>query len=70
MRDVSSARFDDGDQDSFEDLDALFDHLECFEPPVDMVKRIMDAVSMLPPQSRASDNQDGLIVRYQNKQPS
>jgi hypothetical protein len=73
MQNISSAHFEDSDQDSFDDLDVLFDRLECFEPPVDMVKRIMDAVSKLPPpqrQSQITDDQGGLIVRYKDKLPS
>jgi hypothetical protein len=30
------------------DIDELFEQLEIIEPPVDMVERIMDAVSQLP----------------------
>jgi hypothetical protein len=73
MQNISSAHFDNDEQDSFDDLDVLFDHLECFEPPVDMVKRIMDAVSKLPPpqtQPSISDGQGGLIARYEDKLPS
>jgi len=73
MQNISSAHFDNDDQDSFDDLDVLFDQLECFEPPVDMVKRIMDAVAKLPPpqsQRLPLDDQDGLVARYENKLPS
>lgn len=30
------------------DIDELFEHLEQFEPPVDIVDRIMQAVAQLP----------------------
>ncbi len=72
MQDVSPIRFDDDDQGSFNDLDALFDQLECFEPPTDMVERIMDAVTKLPPHLFPQDSFDreGLIVQHNNKQPS
>ncbi len=74
MQNISTDRFDDGDQDSFDDLDVLFEHLESFEPPVDMVERIMDAVSKLPlPQMQpvaSSFDQGGLMVRHEDKLPS
>ena len=72
MQDVSSIHFDNDDQGSFDDLDALFNQLERFEPPIDMVERIMDAVTKLPPHLFPQDSLDreGLIVQHDNKQPS
>ena len=71
MQKIPSVRFDDDDQNSFDDMDALFDHLERFEPPVDMVKRIMDAVAKLPPhQPQAPFDRDGLVIYHDGKQPS
>ncbi len=73
MQDISAIFADDGD--SFEDLDKLFSQLEQFEPPADMVGRIMDAVNKLPPPwafqpTSTSHDDEGLLVRYDHKQPS
>lgn len=38
----------ENDFDNDSDIDALFEQLAQFEPPVDMVDRIMQAVSELP----------------------
>ena len=73
MRDVTSLRFDDDGQDSFDDVDALFNQLERFEPPTDMVERIMDAVAKLPLPQHLPQNvfdKDDLVVQYDDKQPS
>jgi hypothetical protein len=72
MQNVSSIHFDDDNQDSFDDLDALFEQLERFEPPTDMVERIMDAVTKLPPHLFPQDSLDkeGPIIQHNNKQPS
>ncbi len=72
MQNVSPVHFDD-DQNSFDDLDALFNHLEPFEPPADMVERIMDAVAKLPlPQilPRTPSDKDGLLIQHDDKLPS
>lgn len=73
MRDVTSVHFDDNGQDSFDDLDALFNQLERFEPPTDMVKRIMDAVAKLPSPQQLPQNsfgKDDLVVQHDDKLPS
>jgi hypothetical protein len=70
MQDASFVHFDDDDQSSFDDLDALFNHLERFEPPADMVERIMDAVAKLPPPHLLAQdpfNANGLIGQNDNK---
>ncbi|GHO88298.1 hypothetical protein [Dictyobacter formicarum] len=38
----------ENDFDNDADIDELFEQLEQFEPPVDMVDRIMQAVAQLP----------------------
>ncbi|GLV57940.1 hypothetical protein KDH_47750 [Dictyobacter sp. S3.2.2.5] len=38
----------ENDFDNGADIDELFEQIEQFEPPVDMVDRIMQAVSQLP----------------------
>ncbi|GCE04653.1 hypothetical protein [Dictyobacter aurantiacus] len=38
----------ENDFDNDADIDELFEQLEQFEPPVDMVDRVMQAVSQLP----------------------
>jgi len=38
----------ENDFDNDADIDVLFEQLEQFEPPVDMVDRIMQAVAQLP----------------------
>ncbi len=72
MQNVFSIHSDDDDQGSFDDLDALFEQLKRFEPPTDMVERIMNAVTKLPPHLFSQDSLDreGLIVQHDNKQPS
>ncbi|GCF11629.1 hypothetical protein [Dictyobacter arantiisoli] len=66
------------DTDEFKDVDRLFNKLEHFDPPANMVARIMGAVSKLPsyPQleklkkETTFSEQDGMIVYYDNKEPS
>ncbi|GAC1357480.1 MAG: hypothetical protein NVS2B12_01020 [Ktedonobacteraceae bacterium] len=67
MQNVSPIHFDDDDQESFDDLDALFDQLERFEPPSDMVEQIMGAVSKLPPPQW---HVDGPVTHYDDRQSS
>jgi len=67
---------DDDENGQFEDIDNLFSQLESFEPPSDMVARIMDVVSKLPSphhlqqQSSLFPELEGLIVRQDKKDPS
>lgn len=79
MQNVPSALFNSEDEtDTFEDIDNLFSKLEPIAPPPDMVARIMGVVSKLPsPQQLqklqkqgALTDQDGMIVWYDNKEPS
>ena len=79
MQDVPPALFNSDDEtDTFEDIDKLFSKLEPIMPPPDMVARIMGAVSKLPsPQQLqklqkqgALTNQDGMVVWYDDKEPS
>lgn len=79
MQNVSPVRFQgDDNDDNFEDVDRLFSKLEHFDPPADMVARIMGAVSKLPPypqmqklQSETSfKDQGGMIIRHDDKDPS
>ncbi len=72
MQNSFFGRFDDDDQDAFDDVDALFNQLERFEPPVDMVERIMDAVAKLPPHvlSHNPFGEEGLVVQHNDKHPS
>ncbi len=62
------------DDKAVDEIDELFSRLEQFEPPADMVARIMGAVSQLPlPQSGPTTPQqtlDGLVVNKCDQQPS
>ncbi|GLV60374.1 hypothetical protein KDH_71940 [Dictyobacter sp. S3.2.2.5] len=79
MQNVSPVRFQDDDEnDNFADIDRLFSKLEHFDPPADMVSRIMGAVSKLPPYPQMQELQrehpfpdaEGIIVRHDDKEPS
>lgn len=76
MQNLSPVFFNDNDADKYEDVDKLFSKLEQYEPPSDMVARIMNIVSKLPPpqqlqrQSSVFPELDGLIVRNDEKEPS
>ena len=75
MQNLSPVFFHD-DDDDFDDIDKIFSKLETFEPPADMVSRIMGAVSKLPsPQELWRQQQqwldmDGLVVRHDDKGPT
>lgn len=75
MQNLSPVFFHD-DDDDFDDIDKIFSKLETFEPPPDMVARIMGAVSKLPSpqellrQQQQGLNIDGLVVRHDEKDPS
>ena len=75
MQNISAALFHD-DTDEYEDVDKLFSNLEPFEPPADMVSRIMNIVSKLPPPqqiqrgSQVFPEAEGLVVRHDDKEPS
>ncbi|HTI13712.1 MAG TPA: hypothetical protein VL461_03950 [Dictyobacter sp.] len=83
MRNVSPIFFagddfadDDIENGSFDDIDHIFGHLEQFDPPANMVQRIMDAVSTLPSYpveqgpSQTEHDTEGLVVRYEKQKPS
>lgn len=79
MQNVSPVQFQsDDDNDNFADIDRLFSKLEHFDPPANMVSRIMGAVAKLPAypqmQKLQSENsfadEPGMIVRHDNKEPS
>lgn len=55
------------------DIDELFFQLEQFQPPADMVERIMNAVAQLPlpPYGRSALEEDqGGFIDYRRGQPS
>jgi hypothetical protein len=76
MQNIPPAFFHDDDADEYEDVDKLFSKLEPFEPPVDMVMRIMNVVAQLPPPQQIEQSADifsgfgGLIIRHDDKEPS
>lgn len=79
MQNVSPFSFNaDDDTDNFEDIDRIFSRLQHFNPPADMVARIMGAVAKLPSpqqlqklqQETSLTDQDGMIVWYDDKEPS
>ncbi|GCE07003.1 hypothetical protein [Dictyobacter aurantiacus] len=79
MQNVSPVRFQDDDEnDNFADIDRLFSKLEHFDPPADMVSRIMGAVNKLPPyplmekllREQSFPLEEGMIVRHDDKDPS
>ncbi|GCE28688.1 hypothetical protein KDA_41720 [Dictyobacter alpinus] len=82
MQNVSPFNFiedDDFDEDDeFADVDRVFSQLEQFNPPADMVARIMGAVSKLPSPRQLQEMQvvssfgdeEGIIVRYPGREPS
>lgn len=68
---------DDDENGNYDDVDQLFSHLESFEPPADMVARIMNVVSQLPSplelqskRQRSSLASDGLVVDETDREPS
>ena len=70
MREEISSAFDEGgEEDQFDDIDEIFSKLESFEPPEELVQRIMDAVSKLPPLSQQQDN-DSPIIWHDQDLPS
>lgn len=79
MQNVSPVRFQsDDDNDNFADIDRLFSKLEHFDPPADMVARIMGTVSKLPPYPQLQklqrettySDEEGIIIRHDDKDPS
>ncbi len=79
MRDKPQESIDD-DLSAQDDIDEIFSHLEHFEPPVDFVDRVMDAIARLPlPQIppldspvvlQDADNEPELTVQRKDLQPS
>lgn len=80
MQDITPIFFDDdnnANDDNYDDVDQLFNKLETFQPPVDMVARIMNAVSQMPSplemqrqQQRSFLDMGGLIVHKDDLDPS
>lgn len=63
-----------GDNSEADDIDKLFSHLEQFDPPADMVGRIMDAVNHLPLPGQEpgflEEEPEEPVVNQLHKQPS
>ncbi|BCL84447.1 hypothetical protein ccbrp13_69120 [Ktedonobacteria bacterium brp13] len=80
MQDITPIFFDDdndANDDNYDDVDQLFNKLETFQPPVDMVARIMNAVSQMPSplemqrqQQRSFLAMGGLIAHKDDLDPS